>query len=68
LIGELAVTYFEHNGGGTFGSPSGWIHLVNDGTNGQLSDYMVIGSTGTVSEKVTSTLSRPWVAVVATFK
>jgi hypothetical protein len=67
-IGELAVTYFENNGGGTFGTPSGWIHLVNDGTNGELSDYMIIGSTATVSEKVTSTISSPMVAVIATFK
>lgn len=67
-IGELAITYVENSGGGTFGTPSGWIHLVDDGANGELSDYMVVGSTGTVSEMVTSTTSVSWVAVIATFK
>jgi hypothetical protein len=68
-IGELAVTFFKHTGAaGTFTSPSGWTNLANDGANELLSDYTVVGSKGTVSERVTSTASRPWVAVIATFK
>jgi hypothetical protein len=69
VAGELAVTHFVIDKPPvTFTSPAGWTHLVNDGNNGQLSDYQVTASAAVISEQVTDNDNPQWAATIATFK
>ena len=68
--GDVGITGFNTSGTSmtSFSVGSGWTHLFTDLADGQVGDYRLNLSAGTVSETETASPATSWVGVVATFK